>query len=292
MAGTMALTGEQINQAVDKVKQIRPAYAEILDFYGQLFIVQEDSKKNIAIDPIVISETVLAQKREAHFPLINISDFVIDEAASQILFKQICRMATGVTEKMGDTAEAILEAIDNEEMDLPRLFSGLLNEDDADLKSLADGLKIDGEVLALIAYASINPSIVLNTGQLSTFLDKEASWEKGYCPICGQMPGFALLEDQGKRSFFCSFCRYQWLAPRRFCPFCENREEKTLAYFFSEAEKEYRVDVCEKCHQYIKTLDMRNTERIIYVPLEQVATLHLDIKAKANGLESGVALNI
>lgn len=283
MGGTMALSGEQINQAVDKVKQIRPAYTDILDFYGQLFIAQEDSKANVSIDPIIISETALDQKREADFPLIHISEFVIDVAASQTLFKQICRMATGVSGKLGDTAESILEAIDNDGMDLPRLFSGLLNEDDADLKRLADGLKIDGEVIALIAYSSINPSIVLNTDQLSTFLDKKASWEKGYCPICGSLPGFALLEDEGKRSFFCSFCRHQWLAPRRFCPFCENREEKTLAYFFSEAEKEYRVDVCEKCHKYIKTLDMRNTERIIYVPLEQVATLHLDIKAKAKG---------
>jgi len=292
MGGTMALTGEQINQAVDKVKQIRPAYTDILDFYGRLFIAQEDSKASIAIDPIIISETALDQKREAQFPLINISDFVIDEAASQTLFKRICRMAGNVSGKLSDPAEAILEAIENEQMDLPRHFSSFLSEDDVYMKRLADGLKIDGEALALFTYSSINPSIVLNTDQLSTFLDKEASWEKGYCPICGSLPGFALLEDEGKRSFFCSFCRHQWLAPRRFCPFCENREEKTLAYFFSEEEKEYRVDVCEKCHKYIKTLDMRNTERIIYVPLEQVATLHLDIKAKEKGLESGVVLNI
>ncbi len=291
MGGTMALTGEQINQAVDKVKQIRPAYTDILDFYGRLFIAQEDSKANVSIDPIIISETALEQKHEADFPLIHISEFVIDEAASQALFKQICRMATGVSGKLGDTADAILKVIDNDGIDLPRLFSGLLSEDEAYLKRLPDGLKNNGEVIALIAYSSINPSIVLNTDQLSTFLDKEASWGKGYCPICGSLPGFALLEDEGKRSFFCSFCRYQWFAPRRFCPFCENREEKTLAYFFSEEEKEYRVDVCEKCHKYIKTLDMRNTERIIYVPLEQVATLHLDIKAKAKGFESGVTLN-
>jgi FdhE protein len=291
MGGTMALTGEQINQAVDKVKQVRPAYTDILDFYGRLFIAQEDSKASIAIDPINITETALDQKREAQFPLINISDFVIDEAASQPLFKQICRMAGEVSGTLSDPAETIMETIDNEQMELPRLFSSFLSEDDAYLKRLADGLKIDGEVLALFTYFSINPSIVLNTDQLSTFLDKKVSWEKGYCPICGSLPGFALLEDEGKRSFFCSFCRHQWLAPRRFCPFCENRVEKTLAYFFSEEEKEYRVDVCEKCHKYIKTLDMRNTERIIYVPLEQVATLHLDIKAKAKGFESGVALN-
>ena len=122
MGGTMALTGKQINQAVEKVKQIRPAYTDILDFYGRLFIAQEDSKANVSIDPIIISETALDQKYEADFPLIHISDFVIDEAASQPLFKQICRMATGVSGKLGDTAESILEAIDNDGMDLPRFF--------------------------------------------------------------------------------------------------------------------------------------------------------------------------
>jgi FdhE protein len=292
MAGTLALTEKQIKQAVEKVKQIRPAYTDILEFYGQLFIAQEASKAAIEIDPIIISEKALAQKREAGFPLIQISAFVIDKAAAQILFKQICRIAAGMTGKIGDTAKTILETIKNEQLNLPHLFQDFLNENDADLGRLADGLTIDGEILALFTYAAINPSIVLNTDQLSTFLDTDATWEKGYCPICGSLPDFAMLEHEGKRSFFCGFCRHQWYATRRFCPFCENREEKTLAYFFSEAEKEYRVDLCEKCHKYIKTLDMRNTERIIYVPLERVATLHLDMMAKEKGFESGVAICI
>jgi len=290
MAGTMTGTTEQINQAIEKLKHLRPAYADILDFYGRLCHAQESSKANISIDPIHISETALVQKREAHFPLIHISDFVIDETAAQTLFKEICGMAREVSGKMGDTAESILEVMDNEEMDWPRLFSSLLNEDDEYLQSLVNGSIINREILVALTYASIIPSIVLNTKQLSTYIDKDASWEKGYCPICGQMPGFAILEEPGQRFFICGFCRYQWLALRRFCPFCENRKEKTLAYFYSEAEKEYRVDLCETCGKYIKTLDIRNTERIIYVPLEQVATLHLDIKAKEKGFESGVAV--
>ena len=40
----------------------------------------------------------------------------------------------------------------------------------------------------------------------------------------------------------------------------------------------YRIDLCEKCHQYIKTIDAR-VEEILDPSLEDLATLHLDLLA-------------
>ena len=59
-----------------------------------------------------------------------------------------------------------------------------------------------------------------------------------------------------------------------------------MSYFYSEEEKEYRVDVCDGCGKYIKTVDIRKTDRLLYPPLEQVSTLHLDIQAREKGLKS------
>ena len=50
-------------------------------------------------------------------------------------------------------------------------------------------------------------------------------------------------------------------------------DSKDLHYIFSEEEKDLRVDLCDKCNKYLKTLDMREVDRLIYPPLEQVATL-------------------
>jgi FdhE protein len=88
----------------------------------------------------------------------------------------------------------------------------------------------------------------------------------------------------------CSFCSHEWASGRIFCPFCENREQKTLHYFFSEEEKGYRVDVCDRCQKYIKTIDTREMERLVYLFVEQISTLHLDMLAQEQGLESGLPL--
>ncbi|OQX11520.1 MAG: hypothetical protein BWK80_44610, partial [Desulfobacteraceae bacterium IS3] len=81
---------------------------------------------------------------------------------------------------------------------------------------------------------------------------------------------------------------HKWPTLRIACPFCENRNTEKLHYLYSEEEKEYRTDVCESCGKYIKTVDLRKTGRIFYAPLEQIATLHLDMKAKEAGFKSAI----
>ena len=80
------------------------------------------------------------------------------------------------------------------------------------------------------------------------------------------------------------------LCTKGYCPFCDNSTNKDLHYLFSAEEKNLRVDLCDKCGKYLKTLDTRQTDRLIYPPLEQVSTLHLDIKAREEGFEAGIKL--
>jgi formate dehydrogenase maturation protein FdhE len=48
-----------------------------------------------------------------------------------------------------------------------------------------------------------------------------------------------------------------------------------------------RVDLYDSCKKYLKTLDSRETERMIYSPLEQISSLVLDYKAKEMEYEFG-----
>jgi len=273
-------------------QMLRPAYGAILDFYKQIFIAQEDSKDKIQIDPIQISEEMLSIKADEKFPLINLSEFAIDTKASKMLLIKICGITKESSGDMASSARTILKAIDAEEFDLDSLFFGLLEEDDSIFEKTAKKHAIKKGDLAFIVYNSIKPSLSLCAEQLSAYLDKDQPWTKGYCPICGSHPGLSMFQGEGERFLFCSFCWYKWASNRIFCPFCDNTDTKTLNYFFSEDEKEYRVDLCDKCKKYIKTIDSRKTERIIYPPIEQVATLHLDIKAKEMKYESGIDVSL
>ena len=282
MADNIKFTEDQLTKAAELLKELRPAYGAILDFYKQIFIAQENSKDKIHVDPIQIPDEMLSIKANEEFPLINLSEFTIDAKASKMLLITICNITKESSGDMASSARAILEAVDAEEFDLDPLFWGLLEEDDSIFEKTAKKHAIKKGDLAFIVYNSIKPSLSLCAEQLSAYLDKDKPWGKGYCPICGSPPGLSMFQGEGERFLFCSFCRHKWSSRRLYCPFCDNTDSISLNYLYTEEEKEYRVDLCDKCKKYIKTIDTRKTERIIYPPLEQVATLHLDIKAKGS----------
>ena len=193
---------------------------------------------------------------------------------------------------MAATAQAVSGAISRQEIRLDDMFERLLKGDDRFFQTTATQLGADHNALAFLAYNSIQPSIELCAEQLSSYLDPEAIWRKGYCPVCGSAPGLAVLGEEGRRTLSCSFCRHQWLAPRIFCAFCENTQTDQLHYFYAEEEKDLRVDVCDHCHKYLKTVDAREASQPLVPPLEQVATLHLDIIAAEKGFTGGVDLDL
>jgi len=45
----------------------------------------------------------------------------------------------------------------------------------------------------------------------------------------------------------------------------------------------YRVDVCEKCKRYIKTIDTKEIGEEVIPLIEDIGTLHLDILAQKEG---------
>ena len=52
-------------------------------------------------------------------------------------------------------------------------------------------------------------------------------------------------------------------------------------------KESYRIDLCDKCHHYIKTIDVRDLEESD-PSLEDLATLHLDVVAAQKGYERSV----
>lgn len=292
MIADLAVTSQQVKQAVAALKKLRPAYAALFNFYEKIFVAQEDSKSQIKIDPPKISEEILALKKKEKFSLIAMDEFKLESKAAIALLDGICQIIEAANPDMADSARLIRKAVASRALDPQPVFAALLRAEDAYLKKIANDLGIEKKVLAFVAYSSIKPSVVHCAEQLAAYLDPEQVWDKGFCPVCGNAPGFSLFEDEGQRVLFCTFCWHRWAAQRIYCPFCENKDSDTLHYYFSETEKDYRIDVCDRCKRYIKAIDTRNADRIIYPPLEFVASLHLDIKAQELGFKSGIQLEL
>jgi FdhE protein len=289
MISNMALTADQVKKAVEAVKKSRPAYQGMLEFYGRVFDAQADSRGRVRIDPLQIPEEMLSVKAREKFPLVEIKEFIYDENESGNLFLTLCHLSKNANPKLAATAKVLLKEVDKK-ITLKRLFSGLLVGDEAIFENIILEFEIDKQALGFITYNSLKPSLSSCADQLASYLSKDEPWLKGYCPICGSPPILSILEEEGARRLICGFCWHEWAAKRVFCPFCENRDHTTLQYFYSDEEIEFRVDICGNCKKYIKTLDARKADRLIYPPLEQISTLHLDLKAKEMGFGSGMQL--
>ncbi len=292
MTTNLASTTQQIQQAAAALRKRKPAYGDLLNFYEKIFVAQEDSRKEIQLEALKISKEMLALKKKEKFPLIDMSEFRVDSKAAIALLQRICQIVEAANKELADSARIIRKAIASKTLDPQTLFSGLLNTDDAYFDKLEKDLGIEKKALAFVGYISIKPSVVHCAEQLAAYLDSSHPWDKGICPLCGSAPGFSLFEEEGQRVLFCGFCWHRWTAPRIYCPFCENKDSNSLHYYFNEEEKNYRIDSCDSCKTYLKAIDQRNTERIIYPPLEFVATLHLDIKAQELGFKSGIQLEL
>jgi FdhE protein len=70
------------------------------------------------------------------------------------------------------------------------------------------------------------------------------------------------------------------------CAFCGESNAERLSVLATESVSHVRIDECGSCRRYIKTVDLRR--RGDAVPLvEDLATVELDLWAKARGLSKG-----
>ena len=271
---------EKLRERIEQLKKKRPGYGEILDFYQKVKEAQDQVKTSLRTDPIKIKKEWKDLLAKEGFSLIQKEDFPLDIEASVQLFETLCQVGKEASPRIAEQVKKIQEAMNDKKMDLKRLLEKGLT--DQKVEQAAEELGLDKKVFSFLIQNSIKPSIEAGRDQVRGELDPE-TWLKGYCPVCASLPSLSLLkEEAGKRYLLCSYCGYQWRIDRIFCPFCNNKNHESLHYFHGEGEETHRIDLCDECHRYIKTIDYRNLQESDPV-LEDVATPHLDILATQRG---------
>lgn len=276
---------ENVKEQIMRLKKKNPAYKEILNFYENVIEEQLNTESNISIIPLKIREDVNKLQIKEGFPLIDKKDFILDIPSSIKLFESICNIGKSATEKMKENIQAIEEAITINALNLKELLRRYYDE--SFIEKIATEFDIDKTILKFLIYKSIQPSIHANVEKLKDQIDLK-NWLRGYCPICGSFPLMSELKGEGQRYFLCSFCDFTWPGERLKCPFCENNDHEKLHYFYAEGQEAYRVDLCDNCKQYIKTVDSRNLDYEPDLNIEDIVTIHLDILATEKGFKRPV----
>jgi FdhE protein len=111
--------------------------------------------------------------------------------------------------------------------------------------------------------------------------DIQTSGAGSTCPFCNARPVAGVLRGEGdgaKRWLLCSLCSTEWQFRRVLCPGCGEENKDKLPIYTAAEFPFVRVDACDTCQTYIKSIDLTKDGHAIPV-IDEIATVALNIWA-------------
>ena len=281
---------EDINAKVKAITARNPIYAEISQWVGDLLSATVEASKDFSLSDLKLEFDPLPEAWYQGKSLLNPEELSLDWKKISALYKRLVELVKKREDGLRQ-AEGLLKAIEEKRNGAPVVMKDVLASKYEAIEDSANALNVDSPVLALLLRLSLRPSLLIIAQTVLDHLDL-SPWSFGHCPVCGSAPRLADLSGEGgKRRLHCSLCETAWPYPRLRCPFCENDNREDLSYLRAESEEGLRVDLCGRCDNYLKTVDLREIAGPIILPLDDVATWHLDIIASKNLEDKGGVLS-
>ena len=271
-----------VRDQIVELKTTKPELKEILDFYEDTLKAQRQVKLSFQADLSKLDIELCRKRNSKSLPILKSEDIQIDQDLFDRLLEDIGQL---IQSKIKEAIPVTLKRFSLDKQ-CALLLHGLM-ENGSVLQTLACEMKADFRVFYFLVTQAFSPFLQSYAQKIGEVVDL-SGWLRGVCPICGKEPMIARLEEEtGRRWLFCPLCHTEWLFKRLVCPFCENDEQESLRYFFVENDQAHRIDVCDKCKRYIKTIDLRKTDNAMNLFVENLSTLALDIVADREGFRGG-----
>jgi FdhE protein len=104
------------------------------------------------------------------------------------------------------------------------------------------------------------------------------------CPLCSAKPLVGVLRprgDGGKRTLVCSLCAHEWEYRRIVCAACGEESVDKLPVYVAAELPHIRVEACDTCRHYIKTVDLTRDGHAVPV-VDELAAIPLSLWAEEN----------
>jgi len=281
----MVATLRKSLKTIEDYKSANPHYTELLDIMADILILREEYRNSMKYPIFCVEENLITKKMEGGLPLIDFMGKEYDLTRPKEYFNSLISIAE---KRMPELAQNIIDIIKSQQFDWEKMIRASFDHktEETDAQELLAGREAEENIdlIDLFTEESLRPELESIAEKYGEIIEK-SNWSEGYCPICGKEPKIGEIrgEEEGKRYLFCHQCGFKWYFQRIKCPFCGNEEQHSLAYFEVEGEERYRVDVCNKCRRYIKTVELPKSSEEPNLDVEDIATLHLDMIAYDEG---------
>lgn len=279
---TTDLTVEEIRKSAADYAEKHPDFTDAIEMYSLIMQAQRKAAEGIGCPTEMTDEQKEWRLREG-MPLLEPLDVEIDAAAYRGLVEEICRV---IEEKRPGGFSRTADLLAWEGLDEGRLAatrdSVLAGEEPALAASWDD--ESDKNIVSSILWESLVPFYRICGSILYDKKIEQSVWQRGFCPLCGSPPLIGKFRDEdGLWLLECSLCHSQWNVQRATCPFCDG-DPGHLQFMYIGDDPKRRVQYCESCKVYIKTIDMRDTGTEGVLPFEDIVTVELDLAAAREGL--------
>jgi FdhE protein len=268
--------------------EANPKLKGIVDLYREIFAAQRKMSSRIPDQLPHIQGGQVSYRVEQGQLLVKPGEIEIDLSILKEMMRELGRILSEKGERPVENMGIFLTEELEDEKRLKSLTEAFLARDEAELTGLMKDYSLDPALLYLLLHISVAPFMWKKAGPIARKADLDQV-PQGECPVCGDLPVMGFLRSQdGLRVLECSLCGSRWGMPRMMCPFCKNMDQKKLKYLFSEGDSAHRVYICDRCGKYIKiSAELGTDDEELVIPLEDLATAHLDQVAEERGYERG-----
>jgi FdhE protein len=149
-------------------------------------------------------------------------------------------------------------------------------------RQAADSQVVSGDPEGLLAWIFLQPyaEFLADRGEHNPGNDGVA-----LCPFCAGKPLVGVLRPEGdgaKRFLICALCSTEWAFRRILCPSCGEEAVEKLAVYTANEFTHVRVEACDTCQRYIKTVDLTKNGHAVPV-VDELATVPLNLWAQERG---------
>jgi FdhE protein len=243
--------GKRIERAIYLAGQY-PSTAEVLKFYLRILEFQQSLYGIISSRPAPSRDHTFHERLDVETAMRQLPDLLslVQRTGPSQLAQEAAEIGRGSSEQQRQILHDFLAAADADDAVRDSFFARVLFQPMA-------------EYLAVASAAGL------------------AGFSGSVCPICGAKPQVAVLRpegDGGKRFLVCSFCLTEWEFRRILCPICNEVDHQKLPRYSAQGIPAVRVEACDACHYYLKSIDMTVDGHAVPM-VDEVATASLDVWA-------------
>jgi FdhE protein len=260
-------------------------YETYLEFHEKIFTTHVKCMHHlVAVLPFEkLNQIDITARLTENKPILNEDNLIIEEEDLEYIFDFIFPTFKKYFHRGKEQILRLEELNDKRKISLGKLIVAQVIGDENPFKAISKKYDIPASLLEKVVEFVSSPYLEL----CSEFFNKKLAkykWKQSFCPICGNIPTMAMVnENKSKRDLWCRFCDTTWSFHEMVCPFCQNNDISTQNIVFLSDKKPVRIDSCNKCNNYIKTINEILLQQRPNFSVKNVETIYLDLLARNLG---------